>query len=162
MSLSKNYLDLELHSLWSRELRTWVKFAFQWASFNSDCNLPLFLQLKKIQNQQNIDASSVKMWWDLWVRSYLYNLSPLNTSQIGILVPIKPQRRSNGTPETGSSINYLKKSLLKPKKATKRGNFHSPLWTYLIRTIDYILAPTKHLENFIIIVLFVFTWGSFT
>jgi hypothetical protein len=32
-----------------------------------------------------------------------------------------------------------------------RGNFHSPMWTYLIRTIDYILAPTKHLENFITI-----------
>jgi hypothetical protein len=31
----------------------------------------------------------------------------------------------------------------------------------LIRTIDYILAPTRHLENFIIIVPFVFTRGTF-
>ena len=45
----------------------------------------------------------------------------------------------------------------KTKKAPKRGNFHSPMWRYLICTIYYIFAPTKHLENFITIVRFVFT-----
>ena len=72
--------------------------------------------------------------------------------QIGILVPIEPQRRTNGTSGTGSSIKHLKAVPFKTKKAPKCGNFHRPMWTYLIRTIDYILAPTKHLENFITIV----------
>ncbi len=75
-----------------------------------------------------------------------------HTPQIGILVLIEPQRRTNGTSGTGSSIKHLKAVPFKTKKAPKRGNFHSPMWTYLIRTIDYILAPTKHLENFINIV----------
>jgi hypothetical protein len=75
-------------------------------------------------------------------------------TQIGILVPIEPQRRTNGTSGTGSSIKHLKAVPFKTKKAPKRGNFHSPMLTYLIRTIDYILAPTKHLENFITIACF--------
>ena len=73
-------------------------------------------------------------------------------SQIGILVPIEPQRRTNGTSGTGPSIKHLKAVPFKTKKAPKRGNFHSPMWTYLIRTIHFILAPTQHLENFITIV----------
>jgi hypothetical protein len=57
----------------------------------------------------------------------------------------------------GPSIKHLKAIPSKTKKAPKRGNCHSPLWTHLIGTINYILAPTKHLENFIITVPFVFT-----
>ena len=76
------------------------------------------------------------------------DLYPLIDSQIEIIVPIEPQRRTNGTSGTGTSIKHLKAVPSKTKKAPKRGNFHSPLWSYLIGTIDYILAPTKHLENF--------------
>ena len=81
-------------------------------------------------------------------------LSVENSPQIGILVPIEPQWRNNGTSGTGSSIKHLKAVPFKTKKAPKRGNFHSPMWTYLIRTIYYILAPTKHLENVTMIVPF--------
>jgi hypothetical protein len=49
------------------------------------------------------------------------------TTQIGILVPIEPQRRTNGTSGTGSSIKHLKAVPFKTKKAPKRGNFHSPM-----------------------------------
>ncbi len=49
-------------------------------------------------------------------------------------------------------MKHLKAVPFKTKKAPKRGNFHSPMWTYLIRTIHFILAPTQHLENFITIV----------
>ncbi len=73
-------------------------------------------------------------------------------AQIGILVPIEPQRRTNGTSGTGSSIKHLKAVPSKTKKAPKRGNCHSSSWKKLIRTIYYILAPTKHLEYFITIV----------
>ena len=48
-------------------------------------------------------------------------------AQIGILVPIEPQRRTNGTSGTGSSIKHLKAVPFKTKKAPKRGNFHSPM-----------------------------------
>ncbi len=53
-----------------------------------------------------------------------------DTTQIGILVPIVPERRNNGTSETGSSIKHLKAVPSKTKKAPKRGNCHSPLKTY--------------------------------
>jgi hypothetical protein len=39
------------------------------------------------------------------------------STQIGILVPIESQGRTNGTTETGSSIKHLKAVLSKTKKA---------------------------------------------
>ena len=100
--------------------------------------------------------------YDVGISGLLLKYAPVRTknitvwhrlpSQIGILVPIEPQRRTNWTSETGSSIKYLKADSSKTKKAPKRSNCHSSLWTYLIRTIYYILAPTKQLENFIIMV----------
>lgn len=95
-------------------------------------------------------------------RILLHGLWNRERSQIGILVPIGNQRRTNGTCETGSNITHLKAVPSKAKKNPKRGNFHSPLLMYLIRTVYCILAPTKHLGNFTIIVPIVFTRGSFS
>jgi len=53
--------------------------------------------------------------------------STVTPPQIGILVPIEPQRRTNGTSGTGSSMKHLKAVPFKTKKAPKRGNFHSPM-----------------------------------
>jgi hypothetical protein len=48
-------------------------------------------------------------------------------SQIEILFPIEPQRRTNGTSGTGSSIKHLKAVPFKRKKEPKREKFHSPM-----------------------------------
>ena len=97
-------------------------------------------------------ARELSVFTSIFNNNRMITLWCIMQTQIGILVPIEPQRRTNGTSGTGSSIKHLKAVPFKTKKAPKRGNFHSPMWTYLIRTIDYILAPTKHLENFITIV----------
>ncbi len=72
--------------------------------------------------KQKIDHLQLKIK-DLEEREKLYR----ETAQIGILVPIEPQRRTNGTSGTGSSIKHLKAVPFKTKKAPKRGNFHSPM-----------------------------------